>query len=73
MGGAPPKIEEADKPWYLTLILLGIFSGIVLGYSLYLSLKGLDEQLNSFIASIINIVVGWAGVGVGYYLRGKAA
>jgi ABC-type phosphate transport system permease subunit len=65
------QIPEADKPWYLTIILLAIFSAIVLGYGAYLAFFGRGEELKSFVQTVVNIVVGWCGIGIGYYLRGK--
>jgi quinol-cytochrome oxidoreductase complex cytochrome b subunit len=67
------SIPERDKPFYLTLILLAIFGFIVLGYGAYLASIGQTEELRSFIQTVINIVVGWCGIGLGYYLRGKAS
>jgi hypothetical protein len=65
-------IPEADKPWYLTVILLAIFSAVVLCYGAYLASFRYSEELRSFVQTVINIVVGWCGIGIGYYLRGRA-
>ena len=69
---AQPTVAEADKPWFLTLILLAIFSAIVLGYGAYLAYFNRGEELKRFVQTVINIVVGWCGIGIGYYLRGRA-
>jgi quinol-cytochrome oxidoreductase complex cytochrome b subunit len=73
LGSDVSSIPERDKPFYLTLILLAIFSFIVLGYGAYLASFTQTEELRSFIQTVINIVVGWCGIGLGYYLRGKAS
>jgi len=67
-----PSVREVDKPWYLTIILLAIFSAIILCYGAYLAFFNRGEELKSFVQTVINIVVGWCGIGIGYYLRGRA-
>jgi hypothetical protein len=68
---AQPTVSEADKPWYLTIILLALFSAIVLCYGAYLAFSERGEELKSFVQTVVNIVVGWCGIGIGYYLRGR--
>ena len=64
-------IPEADKPWYLTLILLVIFGAFTLLYSTYLYYLGHFDELRNFAQTAFNVIVGWCGIAIGYYLRGK--
>jgi len=50
---------------------VAIFSAIVLCYYAYLASFEMGEELKSFVQTVVNIVVGWCGIGIGYYLRGK--
>lgn len=68
-----PTVREADKPWYLTLILLMLFSFFTLFYLTFLYQIGRLDESREFAYSVFNIIVGWCGIGLGYYLRGKVA
>ena len=66
-----PTVAEADKPWYLTLILLLVFGLFTLFYSTFLFNLGRGDELRDFAQTAFNVIVGWCGIAIGYYLRGR--
>jgi len=66
-----PTVAETDKPWFLTLILLLIFGLFTLFYSTFLFNLGKGDELRDFAQTAFNVIVGWCGIAIGYYLRGK--
>ena len=70
MADAQP-VSEADKPWYLTLILLLLFGLFTLFYATFLFNLKEGGELRQFAQTAFNVIVGWCGIALGYYLRGR--
>ncbi|MEM3891742.1 MAG: hypothetical protein QW282_06275 [Nitrososphaerales archaeon] len=66
-----PTIREADKPWYLTLALLMLFSFFTLFYLTFLYQIGRLDESREFAYTAFNMIAGWCGIGIGFYLRGR--
>jgi len=71
LAEAIKPIPEADKPWYLTIMLLVVFGLFTLFYATFLFNLGRGDELREFAQTAFNVIVGWCGIAIGYYLRGR--